>query len=75
MTRRKLPIVEQVARALCSHDGHPENIRFEGGAMWESYVPPARAALAAVKANLGPRIGHDEEGVLAMLEGGKGPLE
>lgn len=70
-----MPIIEQVARALCSHDGHPENIRFEGGTMWESYVPAARAALAAAKANLEPRMEFDEEGFLDMLDGKKGCLE
>lgn len=42
------PALERIARALCSHDGHPENIRFEGQPMWRSYLPPARAALAAI---------------------------
>lgn len=73
--RRKIPIVEQVARALCTKAGHPENIRFAGGAMWQSFIPEAEAALAAVRANLAPRITHDEEGIMEMLAGEKGPLE
>ncbi len=31
----------------------------------------SKAAIAAVKANLQPRITHDEEGVIAMLDGEK----
>lgn len=43
------PALERIARALCSHDGHPENIKFEGEPMWRSYLPAARAALMAIR--------------------------
>jgi len=32
------PALERAARALCRHEGHPENIQFEGRPMWESYM-------------------------------------
>jgi hypothetical protein len=41
--------IEKAARALCAFDGHAENIRFEGGPMWRSYVPQVRALLEAVR--------------------------
>lgn len=41
--------LERVARALCSADGHPENIQFEGKPMWESYLPNARVAIEALR--------------------------
>lgn len=46
MSKRPL---ERVARALCSADGHPENIQFEGRPMWESYLPNARATIEAMR--------------------------
>lgn len=42
------PALERAARALCRHEGHPENIQFEGRPMWESYLDQARAVLAAI---------------------------
>lgn len=39
---------ELAARALCRHDGNPEDTMFEGRPMWESYLPAADAALAAI---------------------------
>lgn len=42
------PTLERAARALCRHEGHPENIQFEGRPMWESYLPQARAVLEAI---------------------------
>lgn len=41
--------IERVARALCSADGHPENIQFEGKPMWQSYLPNARKAIEAMR--------------------------
>ncbi|UAK25679.1 hypothetical protein [Sphingomonas nostoxanthinifaciens] len=41
-------MIERVARALCRHDGHGENIRMDGRPMWVSYVPEARAEVAAM---------------------------
>ena len=48
------PPLERVARALCRADGHPENIAFEGGRMWQSYCDEAQAALDAL--NLSPML-------------------
>lgn len=42
------PARELAARALCRHDGHPEDITFEGKPMWESFLPAADAVLAAI---------------------------
>lgn len=49
MTPRKpKPARELAARALCRLDGHPEDIKFEGRPMWESYLPQADAVLEAI---------------------------
>lgn len=42
------PEREIAARALCRHDGNPEETMFEGKPMWESYLPAADAALKAI---------------------------
>ena len=42
------PTLERAARALCSKAGNPENTKFEGRPMWESYIPEARAVLEAI---------------------------
>lgn len=39
--------VERVARALCKFQGLPENTRYEGRQMWESFVEQAIAVLEA----------------------------
>lgn len=39
---------ERVARTLCRADGHPENTRFEGRCMWESYKGEAEQVLRAL---------------------------
>lgn len=49
--------IEAAARALCRFEGNPENTRFEGRPMWQSYIPEATAA---VKAAL-PHLGLDDE--------------
>lgn len=41
--------IEQAARALCAHEGNPENIRFEGRKMWESYIPAVRVVIQAIR--------------------------
>lgn len=41
--------LERAARALCSFDGHAENIKFEGEPMWQSYLPQARATIEAIR--------------------------
>lgn len=48
MPRKPKPARELAARALCRHDGHPEDTKFEGRPMWESYLPAADAVLAAI---------------------------
>lgn len=44
--------IEAAARALCRHDGHPENITFEGKPMWQSYLPEAKVAVEAALPHL-----------------------
>ncbi|WP_293969164.1 hypothetical protein [Sphingomonas sp.] len=39
--------LEAAARALCRLEGNPENIKFEGKPMWQSYLPQATAAVEA----------------------------
>lgn len=79
------PIVDEVGAAII------EALRASDPGAWIEFVAPkntllaidgkfeieeiAKAAIAAVKANLSGRIAHDEEGINAMLDGGKGPLE
>lgn len=46
--------IERAARALCRFQGHPENIKFEGRPMWESYIPEAKAELEALGVEGGP---------------------
>lgn len=48
MAKTSKPARELAARALCRHDGHPENTQFEGKPMWESYLPAADAVLDAI---------------------------
>lgn len=43
------PLGERIARALCSHEGNPENTQFEGRPMWQSYLPEAWAVMAAIR--------------------------
>lgn len=38
---------ERAARELCRRDGHPEDTRFEGRPMWESYLPEVGVVLEA----------------------------
>jgi len=47
--RRVKTALERIARALCSHDGLPENTQFEGRPMWESFLPKARIALEVLR--------------------------
>lgn len=49
---------ELAARALCRFDGHPEDIKFEGRPMWESYLPQADAVLAVLKFAAAPPEGN-----------------
>lgn len=58
--------IERAARALCKFDGHAENIRFEGGPMWQSYIPQVRALLDSVRATA--PAGTDVGGWRMMIE-------
>lgn len=40
--------IERAARALCKMDGNPENIKFQGNPMWQSYVPQAISVVDAL---------------------------
>jgi hypothetical protein len=42
--------IECAARALCRFNRIPENTKFEGRSMWESYIDEAKAVLAALDA-------------------------
>lgn len=44
--------IESAARALCRAEGYPENTKFEGNPMWQSYVPAAKAAIEAALPHL-----------------------
>jgi hypothetical protein len=43
---------EAAARALCRLAGNPENTKFEGKPMWQSYLPEAKAAIEAAMPHL-----------------------
>lgn len=47
--RKPKPARELAARALCRFDGHPEDTKFEGKPMWESYLDQADAVLEALE--------------------------
>lgn len=47
--------IERAARAMCRFHGLPENTKFEGRPMWESYLDEARAVLAAIDKAEGAR--------------------
>ena len=42
-------LIECAARALCAHEGLPENTTHEGRPMWMSFIPEARAVVAAMR--------------------------
>jgi|GEM_PF-2428910 len=44
--------LEAAARALCRLAGSPENTKFEGKPMWQSYLPEAKAAIEAALPHL-----------------------
>jgi len=46
-----IPDREKAARALCRLEGHPENTKFEGKPMWQSYLPQVDAVLEAAIPN------------------------
>ncbi|WOF44368.1 hypothetical protein KNJ79_05395 [Sphingopyxis indica] len=41
--------LEVIARALCRFAGNPENTKFEGRPMWESYLDEAKAVAQALE--------------------------
>lgn len=45
--KRERPPLELAARALCRLEGNPEDTRFEGKPMWQSYLPQVDAVLLA----------------------------
>lgn len=51
--------LEAAARALCRHAGNPENTKFEGRPMWESYLPEARVAVEAAVEVMAKEIGKE----------------
>lgn len=47
MPKRVPPPRERAARALCTSRGLPENTKFEGRPMWESFLPEVDIVLEA----------------------------
>lgn len=47
--------IERAARALCRFHGLPEDTKFEGRPMWESYIDQAAAAIGAIDDDPKPR--------------------
>lgn len=47
MTSTAKPPRERAARALCKLHGHLPDTRFEGKAMWESYLDEVDAVIAS----------------------------
>lgn len=47
--------IERAARAICRFHGLPENTKFEGRSMWESYVDEAIAVIEAIDDEGKPR--------------------
>ena len=45
--KKPKPPRERAARALCSSRGLPENTKFEGRPMWESFLPEVDTVLKA----------------------------
>lgn len=46
-TKPKTPL-ELACRALCRFHGNPEDTKFEGRPMWESYISEVRVVLDAL---------------------------
>ncbi|MDH7801314.1 MULTISPECIES: hypothetical protein [unclassified Rhizobium] len=61
MTRPQPPR-ERAARALCRLSDVPENTKFDGRPMWESFLPEVDAVLEAV-------FGADELAAMKREEG------
>lgn len=58
--------IESAARALCKHEGHPTDIRFEGAAMWRSFLPEIRAVLTGMRDT--PPAGVDAAAWRSMID-------
>lgn len=63
---------EKAARALCRKAGHPENIAYEGGKMWESFLPEVdtvlkQAGFQPENNNLVISLGDDEAEAFAQF--------
>lgn len=63
--RKPRPARELAARALCRIAGHPEDTRFQGRPLWESFLPEAHAVLKAIgwveKDKNGPQSANPDE--------------
>ena len=65
--------IEKAARALCTFDGHAENIKFEGAPMWQSYLPQVRALFGSIRS--AAPAGTNSEAWRAMIEAALGEGE
>lgn len=43
------PLMERIARALCTHDGNPPNATMDGKPLWCDYLPEAQVVLLAIR--------------------------
>ena len=48
--------IERAARALCKLEGNPENTKFEGKPMWQSYLQQALAVIEAIREPSAPMM-------------------
>lgn len=46
---KQKPALERAARALCELAGNPPGATMDGKPLWMSYLPEARAVLAAIR--------------------------
>jgi hypothetical protein len=44
-----MDMIERVARKMCGIDGLPQDTRYEGKAMWESYASEARTIVMTMR--------------------------
>lgn len=56
MARKEIAPRERAARALCRKNGVPENTKFEGRPMWESYLDTVDTVIAALGDYAGPEV-------------------
>lgn len=53
--------IERAARAMCRFHRLPEDTKFEGRPMWESYIDEAAAVIAAIDDEPKPRNGIEDK--------------